>query len=176
MLHSKFLGHQPFGSGEEVLLRFLPHLGHLGNVIRTVWTLLFPHLKEAPYEIWFWLTQWILRKRSLKILTQTHTYGRQKPTYPISSPLSLWLSWAKKQIWVSVSWLIILIWPVIKLIARCSVKRAAKFPATYICNCRLKQIPASYICSCRLKQIPGSYICSCRLKQIPGSYICSCRL
>ena len=39
MLHTKFLGHRPFGSGEEDFLRFFTiygHGGHLGHVTRTV--------------------------------------------------------------------------------------------------------------------------------------------
>ena len=38
MLHTKFQGHRPFGSREEDSLRFYGHGGHLGHVIRTVWT------------------------------------------------------------------------------------------------------------------------------------------
>ena len=38
MLQTKFQGHQPFASGEEDFLRFLPyrHGGQLGHVTRTV--------------------------------------------------------------------------------------------------------------------------------------------
>ena len=57
----------------------------------------FPHRMEAPYEIWLWLAQRFLRRTCLK-----SECGRQKtndrwrrPTYPISSPVSLWLRWAK---------------------------------------------------------------------------------
>ena len=41
MLHNKFQGHQPLGSGEEDFLRFFiinRHGGHLGHVTWTVWT------------------------------------------------------------------------------------------------------------------------------------------
>ena len=38
MLHTKFQGHRPFGSGED-FLRFLLYMGgHVGHVTRTVWT------------------------------------------------------------------------------------------------------------------------------------------
>ena len=40
MLHTKFQGHWPFGSGEAFFKSFIVfgHGGHLGHVIRTVWT------------------------------------------------------------------------------------------------------------------------------------------
>ena len=53
------------------------------------------------YEIWLWLAQWFLRRRCWKcwqhtyIHTYIHTDRRQRHTYPISSPLSLRLRWAK---------------------------------------------------------------------------------
>ena len=50
---------------------------------------------EAPNEIWLWLAKWFLRRRRLNMLTYIHTFGRHRPTYPISSPLSLWFRWAK---------------------------------------------------------------------------------
>ena len=48
MLHTNF--HRPFGSNEEDFLRFLPYIGM--TAILVMWPL-FPHPKEAPYEIWF---------------------------------------------------------------------------------------------------------------------------
>ena len=40
MLHTKFHGNRPAGSGEEDFLRFLPygHGGHLGHVTWTIYT------------------------------------------------------------------------------------------------------------------------------------------
>ena len=42
MVLTKFQDHQPFGTGEEDFLRFLPYMGMLailfGNVTWTVWT------------------------------------------------------------------------------------------------------------------------------------------
>ena len=40
MLHTKFRGNRPSGSGEEDFLRFLPygHSGHLGHVTWTIYT------------------------------------------------------------------------------------------------------------------------------------------
>ena len=71
------------------------HDGNLGHVTRTIWTnFCFPILMKAPYEILLQSAQWFQRKICLKILTthihtDIHTYGRQKPTYTISSPMSL---------------------------------------------------------------------------------------
>ena len=53
MLHTKFLGHRPFGSGEEDFFMVFTiyghgsHLGHLDHLNK----LSFPHPKEAPHEI-----------------------------------------------------------------------------------------------------------------------------
>ena len=33
MLHTKFRGHQPFGSGEEDILRFLPYMGMVAILV-----------------------------------------------------------------------------------------------------------------------------------------------
>ena len=54
MLHTKFQGHRPFGSGEAALLRSLPYMAW-----RPSWSrdqdrlnkLSFPRPREAPYEI-----------------------------------------------------------------------------------------------------------------------------
>ena len=70
MLHTKFLGHRPFGSGED-LLRFLPYMGMVAS-----WSCDHDRLKELsftrpiepPHKIWFQLAQWLL-KRYLKMLT-----------------------------------------------------------------------------------------------------------
>ena len=105
MLHTKFQGHWPFGSGEEDFLRFLPYMGMAAILV--MWPGSFeqtfvPHAMKAPYEIWLWLTKQFLRRRCLKSVdddgrrrTTTDDDGR-RPTYPISSPVSLRLRWAKK--------------------------------------------------------------------------------
>ena len=49
----------------------------------------FPHPIEAPYEIWLWLAQWFLRRRCLKSVVDD---GRRRPTYPISSPILVFLT------------------------------------------------------------------------------------
>ena len=99
MLHTKFQFHQPFGSGEEDFLRFLPYIW------RPSWScdqdclnkLSFPHPMEAPYEIWLQLALWFLRRRCLKSVDDRRQTddGRRRPTYPISSSMSLRLRWAK---------------------------------------------------------------------------------
>ena len=33
MLHTKFQGHQPFGSGEDDFLRFLPYMGMVAILV-----------------------------------------------------------------------------------------------------------------------------------------------
>ena len=59
---------------------------------------------EAPYEIWLWLAKRFLR-RCLKGVDdgrkkdrlQTTDYRWWRPTYPVSSPVSLRLRWGKKE-------------------------------------------------------------------------------
>ena len=60
MLHTKFQGHQPSGSGEEDFLMFLPYTGMAA--------ISFPHPKEAPYEIWLQSVKQFLSKGSSKML------------------------------------------------------------------------------------------------------------
>ena len=53
MLHTKFRGNRPAGSGEEDFLRVFiiyGHGGHLGYVTRVLSFPLLP--KEAPHKIW----------------------------------------------------------------------------------------------------------------------------
>ena len=93
-LHTKFKGLRPFGSREEDFLRFLPYMGMAAILVRWPGPLeqfLFPHPMEAPYKIWLWLAQWFLRRRVWPLPTMT----REAYTYPISSPVSLQLRWAK---------------------------------------------------------------------------------
>ena len=59
MLHTKFQGHQPFGSGEDDSLRFLPYMSMVAILV--MWPgpfehISFPHPIEVPYEIWFQLS------------------------------------------------------------------------------------------------------------------------
>ena len=84
MLHIKFQGHRPFGSGEEDFLRFLPYMG-----MRPSWScdqgrlnkLLFPHPMETSYEIWLQPAQWFLRRRCFKSVDDRRTAGRTTEAY-----------------------------------------------------------------------------------------------
>ena len=92
MLHTNFQGHVPFGSEEEDVLRFLPYMGM--PAILVMWSGPFeqtfiPQSHGAPYQIWLWLAKQCLRDRCLKSVDD----GRRRPTYPRSSPVSLWLRW-----------------------------------------------------------------------------------
>ena len=106
MLHTKFKGHHSFGSREEDFLRFLPYMGMAAILV--MWPgpfeqIFVPHPIEAPYEIWLRLAWWFLRRGCLKSVDDRQR--RQTPTYPISSPVSLWLRWASKDfpIWCNVN-------------------------------------------------------------------------
>ena len=58
MLHTKFRGNRPAGSGEDFLrlLTIYGHGGHLGHVTR-----------KLTYKIWFKMAQWFLRKANFNI-------------------------------------------------------------------------------------------------------------
>ena len=75
MLHTKFQGHRPFGSGEEYFLMFLPYIG-MAAILALLNKLSFPHPVEAPYEIWLQSAQWFLRRRCLKSVDGQMTDGR----------------------------------------------------------------------------------------------------
>ena len=104
MLHTKFQGHRPFGSGEEDFLWFLPYMGMAAILVMWPWPfegIFVPSTHTAPHKIWLQLAQWLLRRRYLKMLTDRRgtTYDRSRmPTYIISSPMSLRLRWAKNTI------------------------------------------------------------------------------
>ena len=55
MLHTKFRGNRPAGSGEEDFLRFLPYMGVAAILVIDLdhlYKLSFPLPKEAPHKIW----------------------------------------------------------------------------------------------------------------------------
>ena len=53
MLHTKFRGNRPAGSGEEDFLRFLPYMGVAAICdLDHLYKLSFPLPKEAPHKIW----------------------------------------------------------------------------------------------------------------------------
>ena len=97
MLHTNFQGHRPFGSKEEDFLRFY-HIWAWRLSRSCDLDLSFSQPMETPYEIWLWLAKRFLRRKCLKIVVDMRTTTdkwRQRPTYPISSPVSIRLSWVK---------------------------------------------------------------------------------
>ena len=105
MLHTKFQSHQPFGSGED-FLRFL----HIW-AWRPSWScdqdrlnkFSFPRPKEAPYEIGPVVSEEKMLENVDIHTTYIHTYGRRRPAYLISSPVSLQLRWAKNDPFAHIS-------------------------------------------------------------------------
>ena len=79
MLYTKFQGHRPFGSGEEDIFRFLPHMGmaarscDLGRLNK----LSFPYPMKSPYEIWLQSAHCFLRRRCLKSVDDGQTTDGQ---------------------------------------------------------------------------------------------------
>ena len=107
MLHTQFQSHRPFVFGEEDFLRFLTYMGMVASLV--MWPGPFEQTFVPPSQggcIWNLASigPVVQRRRCLKMLTYTlhtyihthiHTYGRRRPAYPISSPVSLRLRWAK---------------------------------------------------------------------------------
>ena len=86
MLHTKFQGHQPFGSGED-FFKVLPYMGMVAILVMWPGPVISPShgssiLNMTDRLSGFW------GEECLKMLTHIHRW--QRPTYPISSPLSLW--------------------------------------------------------------------------------------
>ena len=97
MLHTKFQGHWCFGSGEEDFLRFLPYIGMAAILV--MWPGPFEQTFVPPSHA---DSIWNLVSISLVVSEEKmfEEYGRQtdgwwRPTYPISSSMSLWLRLAK---------------------------------------------------------------------------------
>ena len=95
MLHTKFQGHQPFGSGEEDLLKFLPYMG-MGAIL-VMWPGPFEQTFIPPSHggsIWnLTLTGLAVSEEKMFKECGRQTDGRWRPTYAISSPMSLRLRW-----------------------------------------------------------------------------------
>ena len=65
MLHTKFCGNRPAGSGEDFWMVFTicghgGHLGHMTSIILTNFT--FPSTLELTYKLWLETAQWFLKK------------------------------------------------------------------------------------------------------------------
>ena len=87
MLHTKFRSHRPFGSREDFLM-FLPYMGMAAILV--IWPWPFEQTFVPPsHGDSIWSAQWFLR-RCLKECGRRMTDDRrQRPTYPISSTMSL---------------------------------------------------------------------------------------
>ena len=98
MLHTKFQGHQPFGSGEEDFLRFLLYMGMAAILV--MWPGPFEQIFVPPSHgdsIWNLASIGpVVSEEMFKECGQQTTDRQRRPTYPISSPMSLWLRWANK--------------------------------------------------------------------------------
>ena len=96
MLHTKFQGHWPFGSGEGFFKVFTiyGHGGHLGHETWTSWTNFHSPIPWRPHMKLDWLAQWFLR-RCLKMLTSAHTYIKHIQMTEAYLSYSLRLRWAK---------------------------------------------------------------------------------
>ena len=92
MLQTKFKGHQPFGSGEVDFLSFLPYMDMAAILL--MWPGPFEQTFVPPSQrssIWnLTLTGPVVSEQKM-----FKECGWWRPTYPISSPVSLWLMWAK---------------------------------------------------------------------------------
>ena len=101
MLHTKFQDQQPFGSGEEDFYFFLAYMGMAAILI--MWPGLFEQTFVPPsHRSSMWNLTLIgqavseeMFKECRRRRTTTYDDGRRRPTYHISSPVSLWLRWAK---------------------------------------------------------------------------------
>ena len=94
MLHIKFQGHQPICSGEEDFFKVLPYMGMAA--IFVMWPGPFEQTFVPPAHggsIWnlTLIGQAVSEEKMFKESV------RRRPTYPISTPMSLELRWAKKR-------------------------------------------------------------------------------
>ena len=101
MLHTKFQGHRPFGSGEAGFFKVFTvcgHGGHHGHVTWAVWTNFRRPVPRRLHMKFSFNRPSGLRGEDVRkcwYTYNTHAYthnGRQRSTYPISSPLSLQVS------------------------------------------------------------------------------------
>ena len=102
MLHTKFRENRPAGSGEEDFWRVFTiygpggHLGHVTQMPRTNFRSPYPRRLHIKFDIdqasgFGEEDVWNCLRR-----TMTDADGRTPDhEYPISSPMSLWLRWAK---------------------------------------------------------------------------------
>ena len=104
MLHTKFRGNRPVGSGEDFwrVLTIYGRGGHLGHVTQMPRTKFrSPYLRRLHIKFGFDRPSgfgeedvWNCLRRT-DGRTTTDNGGTPDHEYPISSPMSLWLRWAK---------------------------------------------------------------------------------
>ena len=109
MLHTKFQGHWSFVSGEEDFLRFLPYMGMVAILVMfgltfvppshggSIWNLTLIDQAVSEEEMFQECGRWTDNRR------QTTDGEWRRPTYPISSPVSLRLRRANNREWGSMS-------------------------------------------------------------------------
>ena len=96
VLHTKFQGHQPFGSGEDFLKVFTiyGHDGFLGRVTWTVWTNFCSPIPRRLHMKFSFNWPGVFREEDIWKCWNTCNRRRQRPTCTISSPMSLKARWA----------------------------------------------------------------------------------
>ena len=104
MLHTKSQGHRPSGSGEVDFLRVFTIYGrggHLGSVTKIIWTnFRSPILRSLHMKYEFnWPSSFRGEDvwKCWRTTDDGRTDGRRSHWYTISSPMSLWLRWAKNR-------------------------------------------------------------------------------
>ena len=107
MLHTKFRGNRPAGSGEEDFWRVLTiygrggHLGHVTQMPRTKFR--SPYLRRLNIKFGFDRPSGFGEEDVWNCLRRTDDGRTPDHEYPISSPMSLWLRWANN-VYLPHSW------------------------------------------------------------------------
>ena len=114
MLHTKFRENRPAGSGEEDFWRVFTiygrggHLGHVTQMPRT--NFCSPYPRRLHIKFGFDWPSGFREEEVWNCLRRTPDDGRTPDhEYPISSPMSRWLRWAKKAPYHSVHKTILLV-------------------------------------------------------------------
>ena len=83
MLYTKFQGHRSIGSGEEDFLRFLPYMGMAPYWLcdpTHLYKFSSPISLKLSYELWFQITQLVLKKTSFNIEIRVNFDQSQRMT------------------------------------------------------------------------------------------------
>ena len=98
MLHTKFKGHQPFGSTEEDFLRFLPYMGMVAILV--MWLRPLEQTFVPPsHGGSIWNLTLIGPVVSVEMLNIVDDDDRGLPVLSYKLTNALWLRWAKKLLW-----------------------------------------------------------------------------